>query len=150
VWGVPPCPIPPCTVRYQPSSSGNILPSSPAVPYHIGRVVHKGFPVSLSTSKSLGNDQARMSSSGFQLPCHHSTSTLGSSHHRFTPRATSYTIYSPQVFIPGEPRYAPRGQDLPQARRILQLGQHNPHPPHTQVTHAALSSQIILVFTTHQ
>jgi hypothetical protein len=101
VWGVPPRPVPPCTVCYQPSSSGNILPSSPAVPYHIGRVVHKGFPVSLSTSKSLGNDQARMSSSGFQLPCHHITSTLGSSHHRFTPRATSYTIYPPQVSIPG-------------------------------------------------
>jgi hypothetical protein len=31
----------PHTFRYQPSSSGKILPSSSAVPHHIGRVVRK-------------------------------------------------------------------------------------------------------------
>ena len=39
--GNPLRPVPPRTVRYQPSSSGNILPSSPAIPHHIGRVVRK-------------------------------------------------------------------------------------------------------------
>ena len=56
-------PVPPCTRL--PSSSGIALPSSPTIPHHIGRVGCKGFPVSLSTSKSLGIDQARISSSGF-------------------------------------------------------------------------------------
>ena len=54
VGGMLRAPYLPRTVRYQPSSSGNILPSSPAIPHHIGRVVRKVFPVNLSTSKSLG------------------------------------------------------------------------------------------------
>ena len=63
MWGETARPVPPCT--RSPSNSGIVLLSSPTVPHHIGRVGCKGFPVSLSTSKSLGIDQARMSSSGF-------------------------------------------------------------------------------------
>ena len=41
----------PHTVRYQPSSSGNILPSSPAIPHHIGRVVRKQMWVHFRSPK---------------------------------------------------------------------------------------------------
>jgi hypothetical protein len=55
--------------------------------------------VNLSTSKSLGMTKPECLHQGFHSSCHHSTSFLGSTRHRFTPRSTSYTIYPPQVSI---------------------------------------------------
>ena len=130
-------PVPPCT--RSPSSSGIALPSSPTVPHHIGRVGCKGFPVNLSTNKSLGIDQARMSSSGFPFyvpPQHLHPGLLPSQVH--TQGHLIYHLPTTGNHFQGCLGSTPR-QDLLQARRIFQLGRHNPHPPRTQVTHATLS-----------
>ena len=125
------------TICYQPSSSGITLPSSLTVPHHIGRVGCKGFPVSLSTSKSLGMTKAECLHQGFHSSCHHSTSTSGSSHHRFTPKATS-NYHLPTIGIPYlSAQVAPHGKTRPRLVVILARStQPSPstHPSHTHST----------------
>ena len=112
-------PVPPCTCS--PSSSGTVLPCSPTVPHHIGRVGCKGFPVSLSTSKSLGIDQARMSSLGFSFympPQHlylglHLSEVHTQGHLQLPFTRHRYSISK----CPGSTTW----QDSPQARRYSSL-----------------------------
>ena len=134
MWGTP-RPIPPCT--RSPSSSGIALPSSPTIPHHIGRVGCKGFPVNLSTSESLGMTKLECLHQGFHFTCHHSTSTLGSSHHRFTHKATSI-YHLPAIGIPyPSAQVAPHGKTRP--RLVVtpaRSTQPSPstHPSHTRST----------------
>ena len=128
-------PVPPCT--RSPSSSGIVLPSSLTVPHHIGRVGCKGFPVSLSTSKSLGVTKPECLHEGFHFMCHHSTSTPGSTSPRFTPKATS-NYHLPTIGIPyPSAQVAPHGKTCPRLIVIpARSTQPSPsmHPSHTRST----------------
>ena len=141
-------PVPPCT--RSPSSSGIALPSSLTILHHIGQVGCKGFPMSLSTSKSLGIDQARMSSSGFPItvpPQHlypglHLSEVHTRGHLQLPFTCHWYSISK----CPGSATW----QDSPQARRYsssvdttLTLHapkshtQHSPHSPDNASFHHA-------------
>ena len=128
--------VPPCT--RSPSSSGIALPSSLTVPHHIGRVGCKGFPVNLSTSKSLGVTKPECLHQGFHLPCHHSTSTPGSTSPRFTPKATS-NYHLPATGIPyPSAQVAPHGKTRPRLVVIPARSTQpslSTHPRHTQHAH---------------
>ena len=128
-------PVPPCTCS--PSSSGIALPSSPTIPHHIGRVGCKGFPVNLSTSKSLGVTKPECLHQGFHLPCHLSTSIPDSTSPRFTPKATS-NYHLPTTGIPyPSAQLAPHGKTRPRLVVIPARSTQpslSTHPRHTRST----------------
>jgi hypothetical protein len=79
---------------------------------------------------------------GFHLPCHHNTSILGSTHHRFTPRSTSYTFYPPQVYMSRGAQVASHSKTCPRLVIYSNLvdttltlhtpKSHTQHSPHSQ------------------
>ena len=141
-------PVPPCT--HSPSSSGIALPSSPTIPHHIGRVGCKGFLVNLSTSKSLGIDQARISSSGFPFyvpPQHLHPGLLPSQVHTQGHLQLPFTRHRYSISkCPGSTTW----QDSPQARRYsssvdttLTLHAPKTHAARSHTTKSGTHSQTI-------
>ena len=94
--------------------------------------------MNLSTSKSLGMTKPECLHQGFHFKCHHSTSTLGSSHHRFTPKATS-NYHLPATGIPyPSAQVAPHGKTRPRLVVIPARSTQpslSTHPRHTQHAH---------------